>query len=355
MPARRAFTLIELLVVIAIIAVLIGLLLPAVQKVREAAARMSDQNNLKQMALACHNFESANGGLPGFSPAPSGFSADILGYSVHARILPYIEQENLGRTFDPNAQPLFVPGGGFVVPNPAVVAAAKTPVKTFLNPADGQNPLYTNILGGGATWAGTNYVVNIGSGLDPTDTANNPARTNGDDIRFPTDGLFWVRSKVRLTDISDGTSNTVLLSECLRGLDTTVTGPFSSLSADQKRRQFGNVGGSHGHVPSAPGGILPALSPADQATATTWEGYRGGAWIWGFAATTGFTAALPPNSPTPDVAAHYLGWFSVRSPFSGGVNAALADGSVRFVRDSIPPATWRALATRAGGEVVGDY
>ena len=213
---RHAFTLIELLVVIAIIAILIGLLLPAVQKVREAAARASDQNNLKQLALACHNYESANAGLPGFPPAPSGFSTDILGYSVHARILPYIEQENLGKTFDPNTQPLFVPGGGFVVPNPALAAVVAAPVKTFLCPADAQDPICTANLGGG-NWAGTNYVVNLGSGLDPTDTANNPNKANGDDLRFPTDGMFWSNSKVRFTDVTDGTSNTLLVSECLRG------------------------------------------------------------------------------------------------------------------------------------------
>src|SRR5438874_1876410 len=105
--SRIGFTLIELLVVIAIIAVLIGLLLPAVQKVRDAAARASDQNNLKQMALACHSFESANGSLPGYLPASSGQSVTSYGYSVHARILPYIEQEPLAKTFDPTAQQLF--------------------------------------------------------------------------------------------------------------------------------------------------------------------------------------------------------------------------------------------------------
>ncbi len=352
---RSGFTLIELLVVAAIIAVLIGLLLPAVQKVREAAARASDQNNLKQLALACHNFESANGALPGYAPSPSGANPDSFGYSVHAFVLPYIEQEPLRNLFDPSSQPLFVPGGGlFGQLNPLVAPAAGAVVKTFLNPADGQDPVCTTNTGGGR-YAGTNYVVNLGSGLDPNDPAN-AARVNGVHARFPSDGMFFNKSKVRLAEVADGTSNTVLFSECLRGLDVTVAGPFASLSADQKRRQYANVSPAHAPVGVAPGGLKPCLSGADQAAGSSWVGNRGGTWIWATAAGNGFTAALPPNSPTPDVAAHGTGWFTARSPFTGGVNAALGDGSVRFVRDSIALSTWRALATRAGGEVIsGDY
>ncbi len=358
MPSRRrGFTLIELLVVIAVIAILIGLLLPAVQKVREAAARSQSQNNLKQIALACHNFESANGVLPGYVPAPPPApNADSFGYSVHARVLAYIEQENLGRTFDPNSQPLFVPGGGFFGQlNPLVAPAAGTPVKTFLCPADGQDPICTTNTGGGR-YAGTNYVVCIGSGRDPNESAAvNPSRKNGIHSRFESDGLFYNKSRVTLAGVPDGTSNTLLLSQCVRGLNVTVTGPSGGLTADQRKRQYGSVGSSHLPVGTAPGGLNPPLTPADQTAATTWLGNRGGAWVWGSATSNGFTAALPPNSPTPDVVAHGTGWQSARSNFSGGVNAALGDGSVRFVRDGIAPATWQALATRAGGEVPGDY
>ncbi|MEZ6140381.1 MAG: DUF1559 domain-containing protein [Zavarzinella sp.] len=342
-PIRKGFTLIELLVVIAIIAILIGLLLPAVQKVRDAANRSSSQNNLKQLSLACHSYDSAVGYLPGLSPSPSGGNANSFGYSVHALILPYIEQENLGRLFDPNTQPLFT--GTFPFShalNPQVAGAAATPVKTFLCPADGQQPVtYTNITGGG-THAGTNYVVNIGSGTG-----------NFTDTRFPTDGLFWYGSRVAIGNIGDGSSNTLMWSQCLRGTGTAnVTGVgFSGLTADQQRRLYSNQAG---RGVSATGGLTPPLTEAEATSSTTWLTNRGGSWMWGAGSVNGFNTFRTPNSQLPDSTAHGQGWLSARSSFSGGVNVAMADGSVRFVRNSIQLATWRAMSTREGGEVLAD-
>lgn len=347
---RRGFTLIELLVVIAIIAILIGLLLPAVQKIRDAANRMASQNNLKQLGLALHNFESANSVIPGMKSAGAANSTSF-GYSVHAQLLPYVEQDNLGRLID-MTQPLFT--GTFPTPsfslNSAVADAAKTPVKLFLCPSDGRPNLFT-INSGGGTHAGTNYVVNLGSGVGGPGAGT----SNGYDTRFLTDGMFCYGPGFAFADITDGTSNTMFMSQCLLGMNTNVTKAFTELSVEERRRQVASLPGRglfSGPAGANPGfGVSPVIATGDHVNATSWRGNRGGSWIWANATANGFSAALPPNSTQPDSTAHGIGWLSARSSFSGGVNVCMADGSVRFVRDSIDLAAWRAMATRAGGEV----
>ncbi|MBO0701259.1 MAG: DUF1559 domain-containing protein, partial [Zavarzinella sp.] len=207
MTARRnAFTLIELLVVIAIIAILIGLLLPAVQKIRESANRMKCSNNLKQLGLALHNHHDTYGYFPPGKTANTGaYSPTVSGYSGFCFLLPFIEQDNLSKQIN------------FTVPetDPANAAARAAPVSVFLCPSD---PVRTVPAGG----AGQNYRLNQGYNLLYSGIPG--GSTNS--AMPPADGPFWDDSKTTFADITDGTSNTAAMSEKLKGdwSNSIVTG-----------------------------------------------------------------------------------------------------------------------------------
>ena len=329
---RRAFTLIELLVVIAIIAVLIALLLPAVQAAREAARRASSTNNLKQMGLALHNYESTHGSFPGHGGSTG------TGFSVQARILPFIEQAAILNTM--NFQLSATTGAPSFTFIPAQTTAAATVVNAFLCPSDGQDPFYPNYYLQAST-AGTGYVANVGTGTGTTY-----------DMRYPSDGVFWNNSATRIADVTDGTTNTMFMSQCFLGLGRDTTGPLPV----QRERQLANLGSILKPAKTAPGGFDPPTNNPDLAAlaagATNWNGARGAAWMVGTETMVGYNAYLPPNSKTPDVYGHGFGWLSARGPHPGGVLTLLGDGSVKFVKDSIALATWRALSTRAGNEVI---
>ena len=323
---RRAFTLIELLVVIAIIAVLVGLLLPAVQKVREAAARIKCANNMKQMGLACHNFLSTNGAFPPAGMYPAGLTqADS--YSLHARILPYIEQGNVYQLVDLTQA---------ATAQPTVVAQR---IATYVCPSEVNDHPRTDST---PNRYPQNYSVNVGTWFvyDPrTGTGGN--------------GAFPMNRGNKPGDFTDGLSNTIGCAET---------------------KAFGNyfLGGSIPTVLNAP---APATPAAVLALGGTFKLDEHTGWTEGQGFQTCVTFALPPNTLTLytdatgaeyDVdyvssrdgssATNYsYDVLTSRSYHTGVVNVFLMDGSVRSVTSSINQATWIALGTRNGGEVVGDY
>jgi prepilin-type N-terminal cleavage/methylation domain-containing protein/prepilin-type processing-associated H-X9-DG protein len=344
--AREGFTLIELLVVIAIIAVLIGLLLPAVQKVREAANRMKCSNNLKQIGLALHNYESAQRNLPSAFPAVAkapyaSQPAYFWTWSVLAQLNPFLEQTAIYNRMDLDKPMYELPTLFFSVENQFAVQQS---IKLFLCPSDTMLPMPGNhgvpILGS------VNYVACLGSGS-----------TNGGPpwgSPWDADGIFRAGENGTFAEISDGLSNTAAFSESLLGEGPRV---LSGPSPGDPRRVYAYV--------AAPPGLSPGV--CDGATTWNYQSPRGYLWASGEIRCASYNHYYPPNTTRYDCMSlipasttsgrhNYtaLGFKAARSNHPGGVNLLLADGSVRFVTNGIRLDTWQALSTRAGGETISD-
>lgn len=342
---RRAFTLIELLVVIAVIAILMSLLLPAVQSAREAARRTGCSSNLRQLGLALHNYHSVHMTFPpNLTPGGTKFNYRVGGWSVLARLNPFLEQSNVYNlmnlslpTYGVGTSPIIADGDA------NTLQAVSTLVPLFLCPSDNFRAVDS---GYGVTNLGpTNYCVNQGTG---TDTIGGNPLVTGSPINA--DGVFFADSRVRVDDITDGSSSTAAMSESTLG-DGTNNSP--SLPADP-RRVYNYLGYQSDTMT-----VAACNTPATFNVQLR----RGFGWYAGEIRCVAYNHYFSPNPASWDCVANMtsamgytaMGWKAARSLHPGGINLLMCDGATRFVNDAIHIPTWRALATRRGREVISDF
>jgi prepilin-type N-terminal cleavage/methylation domain-containing protein len=344
---QRGFTLVELLVVIAIIGVLIALLLPAVQAARESSRRAQCMNNLKQLGVALANHDAELKYLPAgmiskrYAGEPN-HPKNFYRWSALAQLLPYLENSSLFESLDLSV-PLYMPGPGYPIAEQNKLGISQV-IGSFLCPSDEGMPVKEGM-------GPTNYAVCSGSG-------------SGGGSPFDADGVLYANSATRFSDIVDGASRTITVSESVLGFDTPRdNGAFHSFSPERSYKFVLSFFGAPELTELKCDG-----SQNYNASGATGNDPRGFAWCSGEYRSAMYNHYYPPNareydcvtsvtmdpSPDKDILYAAFGWRSARSMHAGGVNAARADGSAQIYADDIDPAIWRALATRNGEETVSE-
>jgi prepilin-type N-terminal cleavage/methylation domain-containing protein/prepilin-type processing-associated H-X9-DG protein len=358
MRRSRGFTLIELLVVIAIIAVLIALLLPAVQAAREAARRAQCVNNLKQMGLAVHNYLSAQNVFPPLlgnwnlsgtagpnasnpeGPWPLGWAVMILG-NLEQAAMYNAANWSFGAQDGPNTTMTYAKIAAYVCPSESLANGPWPGVTSFIN--------YSANFGGPASISAWSGPIVPMVGTPPTTSCQ--CYTNGNIGSFGTQGM------------TDGTSNTALFSEKLIGIQTPATGAPTANSPFAKRVIFSataTINADTGGGMQAATFYQACRSVPGTATAVGTNYWSGACWAGSHAGTLRFNAYDHVNTPNGLTCTSGGGEdpggvttaITAQSNHSGGVNVCMADGSVKFIKDSINYLTWWALGSRSNGEVI---
>jgi len=315
-------------VVIAIIGILIALLLPAVQAAREAARRISCSNNVRQLATAALNYESSYQRFATGRIMAGGSAAHPCYWSTHARILPFLEETlDIDFEINPNNSP-----------------ARLQTIKTFRCPSD-SNRLVEYTSHRHSAWGKNNYKCCAGSDVGIWENGVEQAN-----------GIFITNEFISLSDITDGTSKTALFAEAVLGDGNVnqieIPGDWFSISTGKRTAE---------QVYQACVGVVPSAGPTAQGSQS------GQNWVWGNYNTTRYNHIMPPNAKSCVRASGTIddisGWSLVNnnggattasSRHPGGVNVAMADASVQFIRDDIDVFIWWALGSRDGGEVIAD-